>query len=280
LELGWVLYLLGDYPASVEASRAAEVLDPGLTPIVMNIATALLAQGDTAAAMQEYERGLAIAADPAPHSGFLESRLSAGNGGRSGTAHRCGGRADRVFPGTASGQRGRPRPTPRRRRGGASAHQRRHCRHRGQRRSHDAAAEAALLPLRFGQYASYDGKLLGVGDTFARGLMSMVIELPFDVLPQGATLSRRVTREWSDEPGELEQLPTMAMDMVWEGESAGMLQTSSRRPGRGAGDAARRLYGGILRQRAAAPKRAVHHPGGRHIHRRRVGVRHRLQQRR
>ncbi len=234
-ELGWVLYLLGDYPASVEASRAAEVLDPGLTPIVMNIATALLAQGDTAAAMQEYERGLAIAADPQSelpaswsHVYLLETvddleRLIAAADGQTGfsqephldnVADRARLRADaeaahqRIKEGiVAIEASGAPRMP---------------------------SAEAALLPLRFGQYASYDGKLLGTETTFARGLMSLVIELPFEALPQGATLSRRVTREWSDEPGELEQLPTMAMDMVWEGESAGTLQhvVASPWPGR------------------------------------------------
>ncbi|MDH4138635.1 MAG: tetratricopeptide repeat protein, partial [Anaerolineae bacterium] len=63
-EMGWAYYLLGDYPSSVEAGRRALELDPNLLPIVMNIGTALLAKGETQAAMRQVEQGLSMAADP------------------------------------------------------------------------------------------------------------------------------------------------------------------------------------------------------------------------
>lgn len=230
-ELGWALYLLGDYPAAIEAGRAAEALDPGLPPIVMNIATALLAQGDTAAAMQEYERGLALAADPQAdvpvswsHMYLLETvndleRLIAALDGQTGfdqepnldhVADRAQLRAaaeaarQRIKEGiVAIEAQGTPTLPP---------------------------VEATLRPLRFGQYASYDGQLLGSDVTFARGLQTLVIELSFADLPQGVTLSRRVTRQGSDEPGMREHLPTMAVDMVWAGEPAGTLQQTVTSP--------------------------------------------------
>lgn len=230
-ELGWAHYLLGDYEASIAASRRALELDPDLLPVLMNLATAQLASGDTEGAMFQYELGLTMAADlnaAVPiswsHLYLRESindldRLLAALGGRTGFADEpdLSRVADRVAlraAAEAARQRlkeglvalevaGQPRLEP---------------------------AGATLSPLTFARYVGRTGALIGPADTFARGELGVVDSLSFENLPQGTVVSRRVTRQWSDEPGTLEILPTMGQDLTWEGGPSGAWQHTLTAP--------------------------------------------------
>jgi tetratricopeptide (TPR) repeat protein len=224
-ELGWAHYLLGDYEASMAASRRALELDPDLLPVVMNLATAQLASGDTEGAMFQYELALTMAADPNAavpiswsHLYLRESindldRLLAALDGQTGfedepDLSRVADRAALRDAADAARQRlkeglislevaGQPRMEP---------------------------AGATLSPLTFARYVGRTGALVGQADIFARGELSIVDSLSFENLPQGAVVSRRVTRQWSDEPGTLEILPTMGQDLTWEGDPSGTWQ--------------------------------------------------------
>lgn len=230
-ELGWAYYLLGDYAASLEASRHAQELDPELLPVVMNIATALLASGETEAAMEQYEHALSIAANPnasVPASWnhrYLRwavqdlDRLLAALEGQTGfeaepDLSHVGDRAAlqaaaeaarlRVKEGTVSIEAaGRPMLEP---------------------------TGTTLSSLSFARYIGRGGEVVGQGDTFARGGLSVVVTLSFDNLPQAAIVSRRVTREWADQPGWTEDLPTMGEDLIWDGEPQGTWQHVMKAP--------------------------------------------------
>lgn len=224
-EMGWAHYLLGDYESSLEASRRALELDPDLLPVVMNIGTALLVQGETDAAMAQYEKGLVMAADassPVPVSWrHLYLRLTVvdldkliavldGQTGfdqepdLSGVADRAALRAaadaarlyvkEGLVAIEAAG-------TPQMERTGAT-----------------------LSPIAFGRYVGQSGELVGQGDGFARGALSVVAALSYDDLPQGAIVSRRVTRQWADDPATVEALPTMGADITWSGGAQGTMQ--------------------------------------------------------
>jgi len=230
-ELGWVLYLQGDYEASLEASRQALAMKPDLVPTIMNVATTLLAKGETDAAMQEYERGLTIAADPASttsmswnHVYLLETlndldRLIAALDGQQGFAQepdlsRIADRAALREAAVAARRRiqegivtieatGSPRRM---------------------------STQASIAPLSFALYANQRGDLLGGGDTFARGLMSIVTDVAFENLSPGDILSRRVTRQWTDEAGWIEHLPTLRDDLAWDGAQSGTIQQELKSP--------------------------------------------------
>ncbi len=58
-ELGWAYYQAGELEKSVEASRKAVELDPELAPPRFNLGLALLRQGQTDAARQEYKIAVA-----------------------------------------------------------------------------------------------------------------------------------------------------------------------------------------------------------------------------
>jgi tetratricopeptide (TPR) repeat protein len=230
-ELGWAYYLLGDYPASVGAGRHGLQLDPSLLPVVMNIGTALLAGGDSEAAMEQYELGLAMAADPNStvplawnHLYLRESvndldRLIAALDGQTGfvdepdlshVADRAALRAAadaarlRLKEGMVALEvAGRPRLE---------------------------ETQASLSPLTFARFVGRMGDLLGESDTFARGELAVVAALSYDNLPPGAVVSRRVLWQWTDEPGLLESLPTMGEDLVWDGGAAGTWQHVLKSP--------------------------------------------------
>jgi tetratricopeptide (TPR) repeat protein len=230
-ELGWSYYLLGDYRSSVEASRRALEKDPNLLPVMMNTATALLAGGETEAAMKEYEQGLEKAVDPnspVPASwNHLYLRLTVED-------------LDKLIA-ALDGQ--------------AGSYEKPDLSHVVDRAALRAAAEAARLRLKegivtieaaghtrmeqtnamlssivFARSIGRNGELLGQGDSFVRGELSVVVALSYDNLPQGAIVSRRVMRRWSQEPDALEALPTMGEDITWSGEPRGTLQQVMRSP--------------------------------------------------
>ncbi len=224
-ELGWSHYLLGNYESSIAASRRALELDPNLLPVVLNIATAQLAAGDSEAATAQYELALTMAADPESllptswsHLYLRESvndldRLIAALDRQAGfqaepdlsqVADRAGLRAaagaarQRLKEGLVALEvAGRPGME---------------------------GTGASLTPLTFGRYVGRAGQLLGQDDAFARGDTSVVAALSFENLPAEAVVSRRVRWQWSDEPGLDEPLPTMGEDLVWEGAPSGVWQ--------------------------------------------------------
>jgi tetratricopeptide (TPR) repeat protein len=229
--LGWTYYLLGDYQKSQEVSRQALELDPNLSPVVMNVAFALLAGGDTEAAMNEFEVALSIAADansPIPpswnHLYLRETlndldRLIAALDGQTGfyqepdlsqVADRAGLReaADaarlRVKEGMVSIEAaGAPRLE---------------------------RVEAGLSPITFARELGPAGELLGQGQIFPDGEPWIVASISYQDLPAGAVVSRRVMRYWSSEPGTVEYLPTMGEDLVHEGESTGIFKHAMKAP--------------------------------------------------
>jgi tetratricopeptide (TPR) repeat protein len=91
-------------------------------------------------------------------------------------------------------------------------------------------ATVKLSPMAFGCYVGQDGELVGKGDTFARGTLAVVASLAYTNLPQGAIVSRRVTRQWGDTPDTTQDLPTMGADIVWSGRSDGDLQQVMKAP--------------------------------------------------
>jgi tetratricopeptide (TPR) repeat protein len=229
--LGWIYYLLGDYQRSLEVSRQALELDPNLSPVAMNVAFALLADGDTEAAMDQFESALSMAADPNSavppswnHLYLRETlndldRLIAALEGQadfyqepdlSQVADREGLRLAaeaarlRVEEGMVSIEvAGAPRLEP---------------------------IEASLSPITFAREVGPDGELLGQGQIFPNGEPSIVASLPYDDLAAGAVVSRRVMLYGSDEPGTVEYLPTMGEDLVHEGERAGTFQHAMKAP--------------------------------------------------
>lgn len=224
-EMGWAYYLLGDYPSSVEAGRRALQLAPDLLPVVMNIGTALLAKGETQAAMSQFERGLSMAADPSStvpaswnHS-YLRltvqdlDKLIAALDGQTGFDEEpdLSHVEDRIaLRSAAEAIRLRLKE-------GMVALEVANL-------PHMERTDAILSPIAFARYVGQDGELVGQGDTFPRGELSVVAMLSYDNLPQGAVVSRRVRRQWSDEPGAVEYLPTMGEDITWSGESKGTLK--------------------------------------------------------
>lgn len=224
-DLGWALYLAGDYGGSIAASRRALELDPRLLPVRMNVATALLAQGQEDAAMREYEAGLNMAVDPAlaiPSSwsrlylretvNDLDRLINALDGQ---TDFYQVPNLDKVADKDAV------------RRAAAAARQRIKegmvaLESRGTPQAQETTAR--LGELSFGLYAGRRGDLLGVSDTFPRGILSLVVSCPYQDLTPGAILSRRVIRmQYSGVP---EYLPPMGADIVWNGASRGtLLQT-------------------------------------------------------
>jgi tetratricopeptide (TPR) repeat protein len=224
-DLGWTYYLLGDYAASLEASRHAQELDPELLPVVMNIGMALLASGETEAAMEQYEQALAIAADPnsaVPASWnhrFLRwaiqdlDRLLAALDGQTDFADE----PDLSHVGDRTALRAAAETARRRIKEGTVAIE-------AAQRPYLEPTGTNLSSLTFARYVGPRGELLGEGDTFARGDLAVVVALQFDNLPQGAIISRRVTREWLSEPGFAEDLPTMGQDLAWDGPSQGTWQ--------------------------------------------------------
>ncbi len=222
-ELGWALYLVGDYDAALEVNREALENDPDMLPLVLNIGLTLLAQGQTEAAMQEYERGLTLAGDPDTIVStswnllYLREavndldRLVAALDGRRGfaqepdlrnVADRAQVRAaaeqarQRINEGIVSIETG----------GGVTS-----------------PTDAVLSAPVFARYTGHDDVLLGAADFFPRGLATLVIQIAFEDLPTGAVVSRRITRQELDEPGWREYLPTLRLDTTWEGDSDGQL---------------------------------------------------------
>jgi tetratricopeptide (TPR) repeat protein len=230
-ELGWAYYLLGDYPASVAAGRHALDLDPSLLPVVMNIGTALLANGETEAAMQQYELGLTMAADPNStvplswnHLYLREAvndleRLIAALDGQAGFQDEpdLSHVADRAaLRDAAAAARLRLKE-------GIVALE-------VANRPQLEPTQASLSPLTFARFVGQSGQLLGVGDTFARGELAVVAALSYDGLPARAVVSRRVMWQWTDEPGLLESLPTMGEDIVSDAGGTGTWQHVLKSP--------------------------------------------------
>jgi tetratricopeptide (TPR) repeat protein len=230
-EMGWAYYLLGDYESALEANGCALDLAPDLLPVVMNVGTALLADGQTEAAMAQYERGLAMVADPdasIPASwSHLYLRLTvtdldnliAALDGWTGFAEepdlsRVKDRA--ALKAAAEAARLRIKE-------GLVAIEAAGV-------SQMEPTGATLSPLVFARNVGLDGGLVGQGDTFARGALSVVATLSCEDLSQGAVVSRRVARQWADDPGAVEYLPTMGADIPWNGESGGSMQHVLRAP--------------------------------------------------
>jgi tetratricopeptide (TPR) repeat protein len=228
-DLGWTYYLAGDYQASLEASRQALDMDPNLFPVRMNVATALLASGQTETAMQEYEQGLLIAASPSTAMPASWSHLY---------LRETVNDLERLIH-TLDGQTG--------------FYQSPDLRNVADRTTLRAAAErarkrikegivalettgspqvqptgATLSSLSFARYAGRRGDLLGQADTFPRGLLSVVVAVPYENLSPGAVLSRRVMR--LDLDGVLEHLPTMGADITWNGAASGTLHDELESP--------------------------------------------------
>jgi len=232
-ELGWALYLVGDYDAALEINREMLKTDPDMTPLILNVGITLLAQGQTEAAMQAYAQALSVAgSDEAtvPTSWNLLylreavndlDRLIAALDGQSGFDQEPDLRnvADRAQVRAAAGQ----------------------ARQRLNEGSVSIETGGALPPTDvtmsapvFARYAGHDDVLLGIADAFPRGLSMLAIQVNFEDLPRDAIVSRRVTRQLLDEPGWREYLPTMRLDTTWDGGSDGQLiQTiTSPWPGR------------------------------------------------
>lgn len=230
-EMGWAYYLLGDYQSSLEASRRALKLDPDLLPVVMNVGTALLAKGETGAAMNQYERGLSMAADP--HSSVPASwshlylrftvqdldRLIAALDGQTGFDEE----PDLSHVGDRVALRAAAEAVRLRLKEGIVALEVASL-------PHMERTEATLSSITFARYVGRNGELVGQGDTFPRGELAVVAMLSYDNLPQGAIVSRRVMRQWSDEPGAVEDLPTMGEDITWSGEPRGTWQHVLKAP--------------------------------------------------
>jgi tetratricopeptide (TPR) repeat protein len=224
-EMGWAYYLLGDYQSSVEAGRRALELNPDLLPVVMNIGTALLAKGETQAAMKQFEQGLSMAADPTSsvpaswNHNYLRltiqdlDRLIAALDGQTGFDEE----PDLSHVGDRAALRAVAEAARLRLKEGVVALETVGLPKMGQ-------TEATLSPITFARYVGQNGELVGQGNAFPRGELSLVAMLFHDNLPQGAVVSRRVTRQWSDEPGAVEYLPTMGEDITWSGESQGTWQ--------------------------------------------------------
>ena len=200
--LGWAYYLAGDYSGSLRASRRALYLEPGLLPVAMNIATALLASGKTEAAMEQYELGLRLAADP-------ESRVPAS--WRHLYLRETINDLDRLMN-ALDGQTG--------------FYQAPDLSHVTDRAALQKAARFSSLT--FGRCLGIDGRLLGQADTFPRGLKSVAVGLAHENLTAGALVSRRVTR--LDSAGVLQHLPTMGTDITWDGPATGTIQHEMESP--------------------------------------------------
>ncbi len=232
-DLGWAYYLAGDYESSVRASRRALEMDPAMFPVRMNVATALLASGQTAAAMQEYEQGLQIAASPSAAMPAAWSNLY---------LRETVSDLDRLIN-TLDGQSGfyqspdlRNVADPAALREAALAARRRLKEGIVALQTTGAPqvqpTGATLEPPSFARYAGLRGDLLGQAAAFPRGILSVVVAVPYEDVAPGAVLSRRVTR--LDPDGVLEHLPTMGKDITWNGAAAGVLyeQLDSPWPGK------------------------------------------------
>jgi tetratricopeptide (TPR) repeat protein len=216
---------MGDYESALAANYRALDLDPDLLPVVMNVGTALLADGQTEAAMEQYERGLAMVADPdasIPASwSHLYLRLTvvdldtliAALDGWTGFADE----PDLSYVEDPAALRAAAEAARLRIKEGLVAI--------------EAAGvfqmepTGATLPsIAFARDVGLDGVLVGQGDTFARGTLAVVATLSYEDLPQGAVVSRRVMRQWADDPGAVENLPTMGADIPWNAGSEGAVQ--------------------------------------------------------
>ncbi len=227
--LGWSYHLAGDYGASLQASRKALALDPNLLPVQMNVATTLLVQGQTEAAMEAYEQGLRLAADPTtgtpPSWSHLYIRLTVEDLNNL-IAALDGQHGFYQEPDLSHVQ------DPAALRQAAEA-ARLHLKEglvaiEAVGRSEIADTQARIAPLRFGRNMGWQGELLGPGETFARGVNMVVVEVPYETLPQGAILSRRVSRvDWQ---GFVEYLPTLGQDITWSGGMQGTLQHQMESP--------------------------------------------------
>jgi tetratricopeptide (TPR) repeat protein len=221
-DMGWTLYLAGDYDGSLEASRHALELAPHLLPVRMNIATALLAQGKTNEAMDEYEAGLGMAVDPALAIPSSWSRLY---------LRETVNDLDRLIN-ALDGQTDFYQVPRLDKIADPSAVREAAVRARQRIKEGVVAIEAAGSPrvgetsaqlgeITFGLYAGRRGDLLAQADTFPRGILSLVADIPYENLPLGAVLSRRVVRmQYSGVP---EYLPTMGADVTWDGAGQGTL---------------------------------------------------------
>jgi tetratricopeptide (TPR) repeat protein len=230
--LGWTYYLAGDYDASIEASRSALAQDPTLIPVMMNVATALLAKGETEAAMQEYEHGLEIAADPeaaVPTSwSRLYLRLTAYD--LDNLLYALDGYTD--FYQEPDLRNVADRDALR------EAVEAARLRLKGGLVAIEATdsprlepTQASISPLESGRSVDWNNELLGQGEVFSRGIQHVVIAASYSDLPEGTILSRRVI--YIDPDGYIETLPTMGQDLVWSSESQGRFyhQMSSPWPG-------------------------------------------------
>ena len=227
--LGWALYLAGDYDGALEASRYALELAPHLMPVRMNIATALLAQGKTTEAMQEYEAALDMAVDPAlaiPDSwsrlylretvNDLDRLINALDGQ---TGFYQVPSLDKIAdPGAVRAAAVQARQ---RIKEGMVAIQA-----TGAPRVGETSAQ--LGPLSFGLYAGRRGDLLAQADAFPRGILSLVVAVPYERISSGAVLSRRVVR--MQHSGVPEYLPTMGADITWDGAEEGTLLQTMESP--------------------------------------------------
>ncbi len=224
-DMGWALYLAGDYTGSLQAGRRALQMDPRLLPVRMNAATALLAQGQVEAAMREYEAGLNMAVDPDLAIPLSWSRLYLRE-----TVHDL----DRLIN-ALDGQTDFYQVPNLDKIGDRDAVRRAAVQARQRIKEGIVSLESRNTPqprettarlgeLSFALYAGRRGDLLGVADTFPRGILSLVVSCPYQDLPPGAILSRRVVRmQYSGVP---EYLPPMGADIVWDGASQGtLLQT-------------------------------------------------------
>lgn len=227
--MGWTLYLAGDYAGAVEANRRALELAPHLLPVRMNVATTLLAQGQTAEALAEYEAGLGMAVDPALAIPLSWSRLYLRetvndldrliNALDGQTGFYQVPRLDKIADPAAV--REAAVQARRRIKEGAVAIEATGATRVG-------GTSAQLGTLSFGLYAGRRGDLLAPADTFPRSILSLVVAVPYEKVPLGAVVSRRVVRmQYSGVP---EYLPTMGADVTWTGEEAGTLLQTMESP--------------------------------------------------
>lgn len=230
-EMGWAYYLLGDYQSSLEAGRRALELDADLLPVVMNIGTTLLAKGETQAAWNQFERGLSMAADPSSsvpaswNHNYLRltlqdlDKLIAALDGQTGFYEE----PDLSHVGNPAALQAAAEAVRLHLKEGLVALETVGLPKMGQ-------TGATLSPLTFARSVGQDDELVGQGNTFPRGELSVVAMLSYDNLPRGAVVSRRVMRQWSDEPGAVEYLPTMGEDITWSGDSQGTWQHVLKAP--------------------------------------------------
>jgi tetratricopeptide (TPR) repeat protein len=228
-DMGWTLYLAGDYDGSLQASRHALELDSTLLPVRMNVATALLVKGDTDGAMKEYEAGLAMAADPTLALPASWSRLY---------LRETVNDLDRLIN-ALDGQTGFYQIPNLDKVGDKTAVRAAAVQARQRIKEGVVSIEASGSPnpqetaaklgsLSFGLYTGRRDDLLGQAGTFPRGVLSLVVALPYENLAPGTTLSRRVVRmQYSGTP---EYLPTMGADVRWDGGDQGVLLQQMESP--------------------------------------------------